>query len=298
MRDYGKVHTSFWISDGMRQVSDDARLLALYLLTGQHTNMIGCFRLPDGYVSEDLGWPFERVSKGFDELSKNGFVTRDSTSKWVLIRNFMAWNSIENPNQGISALRLFSQVPDNTSVKPELARIIAEAIAHIEPGKLKGSERVIEPFLNQKQDQEQEQDQEKDNSGHGDATPPEENPPSGEAAAGKKKTYPPEFEEAWSIYPKRAGGNSKADALKAWNARIKSGATAETLIEGVRRYAAFVVATGKINTEFVKQAATFFGPSSHYEDEWRIPAIGRGSSGRDINVISEPDKKVPDGFRG
>jgi hypothetical protein len=38
MRDYGKVHTSFWISDGMRRVSDDARLLALYLLTGQHTH--------------------------------------------------------------------------------------------------------------------------------------------------------------------------------------------------------------------------------------------------------------------
>ncbi|MBC3214265.1 DnaT-like ssDNA-binding domain-containing protein [Serratia fonticola] len=157
MRDYGKVHTSFWISDGMRQVSDDARLLALYLLTGQHTNMIGCFRLPDGYVSEDLGWPFERVSKGFDELSSNGFATRDSTSKWVLIRNFMEWNSIDNPNQGISALRLFTQVPDNTSLKPVLARVLANAISHIDSAKLKGSERVIKPFLNQEQEQEQEQ---------------------------------------------------------------------------------------------------------------------------------------------
>jgi hypothetical protein len=157
MRDYGKVHTSFWISDGMRQISDDARLLALYLLTGQHTNMIGCFRLPDGYVSEDLGWPFGRVSEGFDELSSNGFATRDSTSKWVLITNFMEWNSIDNPNQGISALRLFTQVPDNTSLKPVLARILAKAISHIDPAKLKGSERVIKPFLNQEQDQEQEQ---------------------------------------------------------------------------------------------------------------------------------------------
>ena len=69
MRDYGKVHTSFWISDGMRRVSDGARLLALYLLTGQHTNMNGCFRLPDGYVSEDLNWTSERVAKGFKELA-------------------------------------------------------------------------------------------------------------------------------------------------------------------------------------------------------------------------------------
>ncbi|EQA5358081.1 DnaT-like ssDNA-binding domain-containing protein [Serratia marcescens] len=167
MRDYGKVHTSFWISDGMRQVSDDARLLALYLLTGQHTNMIGCFRLPDGYVSEDLGWPFERVSKGFDELSNNGFATRDSTSKWVLIRNFMEWNTIDNPNQGISALRLFTQVPDNTSLKPVLARVLANAISHIDAAKLKGSERVIKPFLNQEQEQEQEQKNKTPHNAHG-----------------------------------------------------------------------------------------------------------------------------------
>lgn len=133
----------------MRRVSDDARLLALYLLTGQHTNMIGCFRLPDGYVSEDLAWTPERVSKGFDELSANGFATRDSSSKWVLIRNFLTWNSVENPNQGIAALRLFDQVPDTSTVKPELARVLASAISHIGIAKLKGSERVLEPFLNQ-----------------------------------------------------------------------------------------------------------------------------------------------------
>lgn len=185
MRDYGKVHTSFWISDGMRRVSDDARLLALYLLTGQHTNMIGCFRLPDGYVSEDLNWSSERVSKGFDELSKNGFATRDITTKWVLIRNFMSWNPVENPNQGIAAMRLFSQVPDKSSVKPELARIMNDAIAHFGGAKLKGSERVLEPFLNQEQEQEQEQEEE-NILGHGSATPPDSDDSSDGVTSQKK----------------------------------------------------------------------------------------------------------------
>ena len=31
--------------------------------------------------------------------------------------------------------------------------------------------------------------------------------------------YSPEFEQAWLAYPKRAGGNSKSAALKAWKAR-------------------------------------------------------------------------------
>ena len=52
MRDYGKVHTSFWISDGMRRVSDDARLLALYLLTYP----VGRFLLEFFRGDERLHW--------------------------------------------------------------------------------------------------------------------------------------------------------------------------------------------------------------------------------------------------
>ncbi|WP_407084629.1 hypothetical protein [Pluralibacter gergoviae] len=295
MRDYGKVHTSFWISDGMRRVSDDARLLALYLLTGQHTNMIGCFRLPDGYVSEDLSWSTERVSKGFAELSDNGFATRDSSSKWVLIRNFMTWNPIENPNQGIAALRLFDQVPDKSTVKPELAGIMAMSISHIDVKKLKGSERVIEPFLNQEQEQEQEQERDQTHLGHGDATPPGDESRGEYPAEKPKPGYTEEFERAWQEYPKRAGGNSKADAFKAWTARLKSGATVQELADGVQRYAAYARSTGKLNTEYVKQAATFFGPSKHYEEQWDMPAK---KGGRDLNDISRPDSSIPNGFRG
>ncbi|EKW5591859.1 hypothetical protein NNT41_004115 [Raoultella planticola] len=293
MRDYGKVHTSFWISDGMRRVSDDARLLALYLLTGQHTNMIGCFRLPDGYVSEDLSWTSERVSKWFDELSENGFATRDSSSKWVLIRNFLTWNSVENPNQGIAALRLFDQVPDKSTVKPELARVMASAISHISISKLKGSERVLQPFLNQ--EQEQEQEQEEDSSGHGYATPPEDQNQGDGDKPDPKKIYPEEFQQVWAIYPRRAGGNSKSDAFKAWHARIRDGTSAEEMFSGVERYAAFVTAEGSLNTQYVKQAKTFFGPGLHFSEPW---AIQQAPGTRDPNQISEPDKTIPSGFTG
>lgn len=293
MRDYGKVHTSFWISDGMRRVSDDARLLALYLLTGQHTNMIGCFRLPDGYVSEDLSWSTERVSKGFDELSNNGFATRDQSSKWVLIRNFLAWNSVENPNQGIAALRLFDQVPDKSSVKPELARVLSSALSHISISKLKGSERVLQPFLNQ--EQEQEQEQEEDSSGHGSATPPDDQSQGEGNKPDPQKIYPEEFERVWAIYPKRAGGNSKSDAFKAWHARIRDGTSAEEMFSGVERYAAFVKFEGNLNTQYVKQAKTFFGPGLHFSEPWVIQQV---PGARDPNQISEPDITIPSGFKG
>ncbi|ASD97441.1 hypothetical protein I8D88_001592 [Salmonella enterica] len=82
--------------------------------------------------------------------------------------------------------------------------------------------------------------------------------------------YSPAFEEAWQAYPKRSGGNNKLSAFKAWNARIKQGVQPETMLEGVKRYAAFMASEGKIGTSCVKQAATFFGPDKHFDEVWLV----------------------------
>jgi phage replication O-like protein O len=87
------------------------------------------------------------------------------------------------------------------------------------------------------------------------------------------------FEKAWSLYPKRAGGNSKKNALAKWTARIRTGVDPTELIAGVERYANYVRATGKEGTEYVKQAATFFGAGEHWKEKWEIPAHGRQRSG-------------------
>lgn len=87
-----------------------------------------------------------------------------------------------------------------------------------------------------------------------------------------KENYSNEFERAWQAYPKRAGGNSKAAAWKAWKSRIKDGVTTEAMLAGVSRYAGYVRATGSEGTQFVKQAATFFGPDRHFEEVWQPPA--------------------------
>lgn len=75
------------------------------------------------------------------------------------------------------------------------------------------------------------------------------------------------FDQGWDEYPKRPG-NSKADALKAWKARLKEGHKPETMIAGVKRYAAYCKAE-KTEPKYVKQAATFFGPGLHFLDEWK-----------------------------
>ncbi|XHA14807.1 helix-turn-helix domain-containing protein [Citrobacter farmeri] len=106
-----------------------------------------------------------------------------------------------------------------------------------------------------------------------------------------KENYSNEFEQAWQAYPKRAGGNSKAAAFKAWKARLKDGVKPEDMLAGVKRYAAYVRTTGSVGTQYVKQAATFFGPDRHFEEAWKTPSAPGGGrrSALPVSGFSEQD---------
>ncbi|EAC0379118.1 helix-turn-helix domain-containing protein [Salmonella enterica subsp. enterica] len=95
-------------------------------------------------------------------------------------------------------------------------------------------------------------------------------------ARSAKQDYSPEFETAWQAYPKRAGGNSKAAAFKAWKARLKDGVKPEDMLAGVKRYAIYCQTTGNTGTQYVRQAATFFGPDRHFEESWQTPSAPGG----------------------
>ena len=97
--------------------------------------------------------------------------------------------------------------------------------------------------------------------------------------AKKSKDYPDEFESLWQQYPKRSGSNPKRSAFKAWSARLKSGAHIDDIAEGVNRYRKFIIATGKLHTQFVMQAATFFGPDERYLEDWSAPALQTKQNG-------------------
>lgn len=86
----------------------------------------------------------------------------------------------------------------------------------------------------------------------------------------KKIEYSPEFLELKEIYPKRPG-NPWPLAFKQYKARIKEGYTHEEIKAGLIGYVAFCDATGKTGSEFVLQAATFFGINLRWEDDYELP---------------------------
>lgn len=157
MRDYGKVHTSFWSSATTRSLSEDGRTLAMYLLTCPHGTIAGVFRLPDGYACEDLQWEPKRVQEGFAELLANGFANRCETTKWVWVTKHLEWNQPENPNQRKAVAKIATQVPAECAWNLDFMRVCGKFWGAETPAEAKGLETVKQPFLNQEQEQEQEQ---------------------------------------------------------------------------------------------------------------------------------------------
>ena len=68
MRLYGSIYTKLWLNEEIKRLGDGEFRLLIFLLTGPHTNSIGIFRIPDGYVCEDLGISSETVRERFGNL--------------------------------------------------------------------------------------------------------------------------------------------------------------------------------------------------------------------------------------
>ncbi|WHL17654.1 hypothetical protein [Stenotrophomonas acidaminiphila] len=128
MREYGQIQCAFWQSADAQEWTDAGKLLAAYLMTGPHSNGIGCYRCPDGYVMADLGWSLERVSEGFAELSRNGFAYRFDGV--VFLPGFLRWNKVANANVAAARMSEFDGLPKGEA-KARVAGAILRNIKHL-----------------------------------------------------------------------------------------------------------------------------------------------------------------------
>jgi len=123
MREYGQIQCAFWQHASEQGWSTDAMLLACYLLTGPHSNGVGTFRAPPGYVQDDLGWQRERVMETLSELSQNGFCK--VFGQVVHIPKFLRWNAIANSNVAKARAKEFEAIPSDDAKAAAAASLLA-----------------------------------------------------------------------------------------------------------------------------------------------------------------------------
>lgn len=89
MRDYAVVPAKFWITPLAKSLrgNPSAQVVALYLKTGPHANMIGLYHCPVGYIAQDTGIPLEGASKALASLSEGGYCEYDADTEVVFVRD-------------------------------------------------------------------------------------------------------------------------------------------------------------------------------------------------------------------
>lgn len=88
-REYGTVLSKFWKAGTGKELRGDAnaQILALYLMTSPHANMIGVYFCTLGSMSYETGIPLEGASKALQRLIDEGFCRVDPATDEVFVTN-------------------------------------------------------------------------------------------------------------------------------------------------------------------------------------------------------------------
>lgn len=84
---YFPVSPAFWNDAKVRTWNDSQQKLALYLLTCDHRNLEGLYKLPVSYIADDTGWSEAKAQKYLDALIAEGFCEYDHEARVILVAN-------------------------------------------------------------------------------------------------------------------------------------------------------------------------------------------------------------------
>ncbi len=139
---YSAISRRFWHDEKVRAWSNETKLLAIYLLSSPHSNMLGLYVLPLQYAAYDLDMTIEQVKKGMAEL--DSFCEYDPTTSVVLVYKFLQYNIIKNPNQAKGAVTKLYDLPETTLFK-QFRNSLINSCATVEKPEKDDSKKIQHP---------------------------------------------------------------------------------------------------------------------------------------------------------
>ena len=112
MARYYPVSPLYWSDDKVSRWPDEAKLLALYLLTCPHRNLEGLYRLPIAYIQADLSWGEDEVYAGFEYVVEQGFAEYDYDASVVFLPKALKYHQPSTTPQVQGAINALQAVPD------------------------------------------------------------------------------------------------------------------------------------------------------------------------------------------
>lgn len=172
MRDYAKVGPKFWIGETGKALRGhpEAQIVATYLMTSPHANMIGLYYLPMMFLSHETGLTIEGASKGLRRCIEAGFCYHDPDSEVVWVQEMAAYQigvdlsaqdkrckGVQNEYDSIPANLFLSAFYDRYASHFHLT-----AKRESRPISASPLQAPSKPLRSQEQEQEQEQEKEQE----------------------------------------------------------------------------------------------------------------------------------------
>jgi hypothetical protein len=204
LRDYGTVASQFWVRGTGKELRGDAeaQIVALYLMTSPHANMIGVYHLPVTYLAHETGLSIEGATKALERLAQKDFCTYDD--EWVCVHNFAAnqiGEELKPEDKRVKGImNELAKVPSGVCREKFISRYQGPYHLPISP-----IEAPSKPLRSQKQNRTE------------------------------TETEPlPGFDEFWDVWPKTFRKESKGECRKAW-VKVKAEPERDRVIAHVKR---------------------------------------------------------------
>ena len=213
---YRKISPCIWNDAKVRELSDKATLVLLFLLTHPHMTPLGAIRANGPGLACELGWSANAFRSAFEEILAQGIVREDTQAMLIWFPNFLKHNMPESPNVVKSWVGAFADLPES-ALKRNMLGKTAAVVAGLGEGFREAfregfGEALRKSMPNQEQEQEQEQ-----SLGCGadtaslcpDTVCPDTLVPAREEPVPKGQG----FESCWDVYPVQQG---REDARREW----------------------------------------------------------------------------------
>ena len=108
------LNTAFWSDTWIEELKPSEKLLYLYLITNERTNMLGIYELSMGRICFETGLDSRTVSNALEAFQRVGKV--DYRENYVILKNYLKHQKY-NPNMQKAAIDVYNELPESIKIQ-------------------------------------------------------------------------------------------------------------------------------------------------------------------------------------
>jgi hypothetical protein len=125
MERYAKVQSSLWsTSKKFKQLTMMEKYVYLYLLTCQHGNSAGMYRLIPTYCAYDCAITLEQFDNSMTSLAEKSLISFDKKESVVLIHQYMKFNQITNDKHAKGTAKVAAEFKESSVYRDWVNEVI------------------------------------------------------------------------------------------------------------------------------------------------------------------------------